>query len=1041
MALMKDNQPDDYAGEKKVWQCIKDYLPDDIVCYYNREVKGREFDFCLLIEDVGFMIIEVKGWNKSHINKVISPDEIIMSDGSTETSPRKQARSYAFNLRNIMIDKYGITPLVMNMVCYPFLSESEYNKLGLNIVSEPEYTLFSEDIDTTQSFTRKIYGVYQSFQQAKFDKMVGDKYDTARHHFEPSYIIAPPAQDVIPYSCLSVFSDGITITDINDIISSYFKGTKQIVFTKGEHDLKVIAKQLSEAFTKNHIIIKAGNLAINSSDNINTLIEVKGNRLSVFNFEAVYIADDIDISSFQVYNGKLSESEESILSSVAAVTDFNIDQFHIEHAETGRDIQVKAGAGTGKTYSMVSRIAFLCSHASNSGVFNPATEIAMLTFTDDAALNMKSRLKQLFINYFILTQNTQYLEMVTNIEKMRISTIHSFAKEIISNTAITLGIGTDFTTISGKYDKQRIIDRLFTAYLEEENKSNPIFFDGLPMSIEEFRKLMLDVANKLYEKGCDIKNLDISSWGDAPVEMPYLNKIIEQVVVETEKEYSTLLIDNNAVALSEYMIHLSKCIENEAFNTNLYEFKYVFIDEFQDTDDAQIASFIAMQKKLGFSFFIVGDLKQSIYRFRGATMTAFEKMGCDNGNWLSFTLNINYRSDKRLLNTFDKAFFYMNRINLLKYEQTTDALRGVKVNNIRDDLLVQPIPYHNSDRINSTEYYDMLFNVIAAQKQRIASEMETKELSKSERTIAILTRGNRQIADILKEAKKRDVIIENDNNSDLYRLAPSTDLCRLTSALCNPYNPTYLFDLIHSRNVNVVFDIRSILGKTNEEKTAVFIDCLDKFFTSAMGKTWKELIRDIQNEPVLKTLRLIYEATKPWKAYSPSDEYMQEYYRVNYELVFEELSRMNKKSYLTLDSINESLHINIMTGTEAKSREIDIDTKDIRVICLTVHKSKGLEYGTVIMPATDAKIDEPHKNGLEVSYIDGKIGYCLSANGNQYSNSFYESKTEIKEMMMEETRILYVAMTRAIDNFIWFINLDAKGNNWGEMLKEMHEEM
>ena len=807
------------------------------------------------------------------------------------------------------------------------------------------------------------------------------------------------------------------------------------------HDLKAIAKQLSEAFTRNHIMIKAGNLAINFSDNGETLIEIKGNRLSVFNFEAVFIADDIDISSFQIYNGKLSGTEEAILSSIASVTDFNIDQFHIEHAEIGRDIQVKAGAGTGKTYSMVSRIAFLCSHASNSSVLNPAAEIAMLTFTDDAALNMKSRLKQLFVNYFILTNNTQYLEMVTNIENMRISTIHSFAKEIISNTAITLGIGTDFTTISGRYDKQKIFDRLFTVYLEEENKRNPIFFNGLPMGIEEFRKLMLDVANKLYEKGCDIKNIDISSWGDAPVEMPYLNKIIEQVVVETEKEYSKLLIDNNAVALSEYMIHLSKCIENEAFNTNLYEFKYVFIDEFQDTDDAQIASFIAMQKKLGFSFFIVGDLKQSIYRFRGATMTAFEKMGCDNGNWISYTLNINYRSDRRLLNTFDKAFFYMNRINLLKYEQTTDALRGVKVNNIRDDLLVQPVPYHNSDRINSTEYYDMLFNAIAVQKQRIASEMETKELSKNERTIAILTRGNRQIAEILKEAKKRDVIIESDNNSDLYRLAPSIDLCRLTSALCNPYNPTYLFDLIHSRNVNVIFDVRSILGKTDEEKTAVFIDCLDKFFVSAMGKTWKELIRDIQNEPVLKTLRLIYEATKPWKAYSPSDEYMQEYYRANYELVFEELSRMNKKNYLTLDSINESLHINIMTGTEAKSREIDTDTKDIRVICLTVHKSKGLEYGAVIMPATDAKIDEQHKNGLEVSYIDGKIGYCLSANGNQYSNSFYESKTEIKEMMMEETRILYVAMTRAIDSFIWFINLDAKGNNWGEMLKEMHEEM
>ena len=1041
MALMKDKQPTALEGEKKVWQCIKDNLPDDIVCYYNREVKGREFDFCLLIKDVGYMIIEVKGWNNSHISQVVSPDEIIMSDGSTEDSPRKQARSYSFKLKNIMNDKYGINPLVMNMVCYPFISESEYNKLGLNIVSEPENTLFCEDIESRYSFSRKILGVYQESQQISFDKMVGDKYDIARHHFEPTYIVTPPAQDVIPYSCLSFFSDGMTLTNINDIITSYFKGTKQTIFTKGKSDLEVLAKQLSEAFTKKHIMIKEGNLAVNTSDNNKTVIKITGSRLSAFNFEAFIIDSDIITESFQVYNGKLTDRQEAVLSSVAAATDFNINQFHIEHAEVGRDIQVKAGAGTGKTFSMVSRIAYLCSHASNSGVFNPATEIAMLTFTDDAALNMKSRLKQLFINYFILTNSTHYLEMVMNIEKMRISTIHSFAKEIISNTAITLGIGTDFTTISGKYDKQKIFDRLFTLYLEEENKHNPIFFNGLPMGIEEFRKLLLDVAGKLYEKGCDIKHLKLSSWGNAPVELPFLNKIIEKVVIETEKEYSKLLVDNNSVALSEYMIHLSKCIDNIAFNTNLYEFKYIFIDEFQDTDDAQIASFMAMQKKLGFSFFIVGDLKQSIYRFRGATMTAFEKMGCNNGNWLSFTLNINYRSDRRMLSKFDRTFYYMNSINLLKYERSTDALIGIKSNNIREDLLVVPVPYHNSDKVNSTEYYDLLFKAIEEQKHRIEEKMLTKELSKNERTIAILTRSNFQINEILKEARKRDVIIESDNNSDLYRLASSTDLCRLTSALCNPYNPTFLFDLIHSRNVNVIFDIRSVLGKTDEEKTAVFIDCLDKFYSSAMGKTWKELIRDIQNEPVLKTLRLIYEATKPWKAYAPSDEYLQEYYQANYELVFEELSRMNKKSYLTLDSINESLHINIMTGTEAKSREIEIDTGDIRVICLTVHKSKGLEYGTVIMPSTDEEIDKPHKNGLEVSYIDDKIGYCLSVNGKQYFNSFYESKTELKEMMMEESRILYVAMTRAIDNFIWFINLDAKGYNWGEMLKQMNEEM
>lgn len=292
MALMKDKQPDTHDGEKKVWQCIKDNLPEDIVCYFNREVKGREFDFCLLIKDVGFMIIEVKGWHKSHISKVVSPDEIIMSDGSTEDSPKKQARSYSFKLKNIMNEKYGINPLVMNMVCYPFISEADYNKLGLRVVSEPEYTLFSEDIESNYSFSRKILGVYQDSQQINFDKMIGDKYDVARHHFEPTYIVTPPAQDVIPYSCLSVFSEGMTLTNISDIITSYFNGTKQIIFTKGTSDLEVIAKQLSGAFTRNHIMIKEGNLAINSSDNSETIVKIKNNKLSVFNFEAILITDD-----------------------------------------------------------------------------------------------------------------------------------------------------------------------------------------------------------------------------------------------------------------------------------------------------------------------------------------------------------------------------------------------------------------------------------------------------------------------------------------------------------------------------------------------------------------------------------------------------------------------------------------------------------------------------------------------------------------------------------------------------------------------------
>ena len=326
--------------------------------------------------------------------------------------------------------------------------------------------------------------------------------------------------------------------------------------------------------------------------------------------------------------------------------------------------------------------------------------------------------------------------------------------------------------------------------------------------------------------------------------------------------------------------------------------------------------------------------------------------------------------------------------------------------------------------------------MIQEQQERIKKEMQEHNLSEKERIIAVLARKNRQVDEILREAKKRNIVMESDNNSDLYRLAPSIDLCRLTAALCNPYNPTYLFDLIDSHNVNVKFDLKTIIGKTDEEKTDIFIKCLDQFYQAVMKKTWADLIKDIQNEPILKTLRMIYEAVKPWSAYS-SDTYRQEYYRANYDLIFEELSEMNKRSYLTLDSINESLHINIMTGTEAKSREISISTDDVRLICLTVHKSKGLEYGTVILPCTEDEMDRPRMQGIEMTYIDGEIGYCISSGQNQFYNNYYPAKTELLETMREESRILYVAMTRAINNFIWFDNVDSIGNSWGRILREL----
>ena len=58
MAKMIDQRPS-YRGEAKVWDALSTFLPNNIVVYNNREINGREFDYCLYIEDIGALIIEV----------------------------------------------------------------------------------------------------------------------------------------------------------------------------------------------------------------------------------------------------------------------------------------------------------------------------------------------------------------------------------------------------------------------------------------------------------------------------------------------------------------------------------------------------------------------------------------------------------------------------------------------------------------------------------------------------------------------------------------------------------------------------------------------------------------------------------------------------------------------------------------------------------------------------------------------------------------------------------------------------------------------
>ena len=181
MAMMIDKKPE-YKGEGKVWESLSDNLPGEAIVYNSREVNGREFDFCILMKNVGMIIIEVKGWLADSIFDVAGVDEIIIQGyDKPEKSPKKQARAYRFGLLNLISDKYSVSPLIFDLVCYPFISKKEYYDKRLDIVSEEALTLFKEDLSDPIRLGDKLLNAYNQCKSIPHAEMDDDLMKTARN--------------------------------------------------------------------------------------------------------------------------------------------------------------------------------------------------------------------------------------------------------------------------------------------------------------------------------------------------------------------------------------------------------------------------------------------------------------------------------------------------------------------------------------------------------------------------------------------------------------------------------------------------------------------------------------------------------------------------------------------------------------------------------------------------------------------------------------------------------------------------------------------
>lgn len=1039
MAVIVDHESS-YKGERKVREAIAAYFSDDVIVYNNREINGREYDICVLVKNVCIFVIEVKGWISDKI-RVYGIDDIeVEGYEEHQHSPKKQAKSYCIQYFTKLKKQFGVSPLVIDLVAYPFITKEQYYDTHLSIISEEQFTIFKEDLTDCDLLKKKFKIAFDAKKAISHAKLDAELIDRIRRREEPKYENSEKKEFMGGYSTLSIFPIGIDNERVKKIIAAYFEGTKQILFVKEQSIFSMILNELDNEYKKENVE-PGDNLEVGYKKGIVKMISLSSYR--VFNFEIYLIPEleEICLKEVIIEDGKIG-SNERVLSWIANHSTFNLQQYKVEHASEDKNILVEAGAGTGKTYSMVSRVAFLCNKKKHN-IVSIEDELAMVTFTNDAAINMKVRLKQMFVNYYILTSNEYYLQYVESIDRANISTIHKFALQLLRGASCYTGLGTNFHVSVDEYNRDKIYDIYLSNFLKNKEEENPSFISEIPVPVYDLKKKIMGLSDQLLQKSINLENIKPEEMGVTKDNtMPYFNELLQQVVFPAEIEYLEMMNARNLIDLKESIICLNKILDFEVENIKNLKLRYLFVDEFQDADEVQIEVFQKLQKTIAYNcrLFVVVDLKQSIYRFRGARLSAFDQVKtCQKYEWESHCLTINYRTDARLLNIYNDIFQKMGDSGYLPYATANDRLTGIKIFKTDEKNLMECIPCHGK---NEENFYNTLFSCLEVQISNISQILEEKhrqgkKLSKKERTVAILVRSNWQIENIVREAQKRGKNIEVKSGGDLFQLESTQDFYKLLLAIENATNPVYLVNFIESNYTDLKLDYQKYYTMSESEKLKSLREILDKFFLLRMKKTWQEVLNEVYTKPVLYALKHIYDALQPWKVYSKNSS-SQIFYMANYEYLLEKIVRFSRIDTLTIKQISKYLEINILTRQKVLSRATEADADEIHITCTTVHKSKGLEYGTIILPYTAEDISDIRKARLDANYVESKLSYTVLFNNKvRERNSNYNEEMERKEQIAEESRILYVALTRAIRNCVWILNIDESVPiSWGTLMEE-----
>ena len=588
----------------------------------------------------------------------------------------------------------------------------------------------------------------------------------------------------------------------------------------------------------------------------------------------------------------------------------------VQHTEG--PLLILAGAGSGKTKVLTVRVAYLLAQGVNP------YEILAITFTNKAAKEMKSRVEGLVGD-------------VAN--RIWLSTFHSFcAKFLRFEIDSFLGYNSNFT-IYDTSDSQAVIKAALKA-LNLDDKYYPV---GAMIAAISDAKNQLLFASDFRKQARDF---------------------YQQKVADVFEYYERELRKNNALDFDDLLLVAVKLLQSNAAVLDKYShrFRYVMIDEYQDTNHAQylLAKLLASHWK---NIAVVGDADQSIYAWRGADIQNILDFEKDYPNCTSIKLEQNYRSTKIILDAANAVID--NNEGRPEKNLWTDKTEGAKIQHFTAQSEHEEAAFigdtiAKKHDIHDVPYGDMAILYRTNAQSRVLEEALIKRALPYTMVGGTKFYDRKEIKDVLAYLR---VLYNPFDDLSLLRIinVPKRSIGATTVAKLQEYaraNGTSLFMTLTQLHL-----IDSIKGKTKDK--------LEEF-----GILIFTLVSEMENRTVLDILESILDRTGYLAQLEESTDPQDQARAEN----IGELLSVAKD----FQDTNPSGTVEDFLEQVALVNDVDsFEQEEAKVTLMTLHAAKGLEFPIVFLC------------GLE-------------------EGLFPHSRTLMNpEEIEEERRLAYVGITRA----------------------------